>query len=82
MKNTNNKKEKRKVVYIDDGSQIADMSQLDGYGLRAGGGSRSTFKEKFRTYISTGKLMILPMLVTIGIIAAAYLLLYLLLSLV
>ena len=57
------------------------MSALDNYGFRAHGGSKSTFKEKFKTYIDTVKLMIIPMLVTIGIITAAYLLLYLLLSL-
>ena len=81
MKNTNNKKEKKKVVYVDDGSRIADMSQLDNYGMTRRGGGNSTFKEKMQTYFRTVKLMIVPMLVTIGIITAAYLLLYLLLSL-
>ena len=82
MKNTKDKNEKSKTKYVDDGSRIADMSALDNYGFRARGGSKSTAKEKFKTYISTVKLMIVPMLVTIGIITAAYLLLYLLLSLV
>ena len=80
MKDTKNKKQKKKEVYVDDGSRIADMSALDSYGFRARGGSSSTFKEKFQTYIRTVKLMLLPMLVTIGISTAAYLLLYLLLS--
>ena len=80
MKNTKDKNEKSKEKYVDDGSTIVDMSALDNYGFRAGG-SKSTFKEKFKTYIDTVKLMIIPMLVTIGIITAAYLLLYLLLSL-
>ena len=81
MKNTKDKSEKSKEKYVDDGSTIVDMSALDNYGFRAHGGSKSTFKEKFKTYIDTVKLMILPMLVTIGIITAAYLLLYLILSL-
>ena len=81
MKNTKDKSEKSKEKYVDDGSTIVDMSALDNYGFRAHGGSKSTFKEKFKTYIDTVKLMIIPMLVTIGIITAAYLLLYLLLSL-
>ena len=81
MKNTKDKNEKSKEKYVDDGSTIIDMSALDNYGFRAHGGSESTFKEKFKTYIDTVKLMIIPMLVTIGIITAAYLLLYLILSL-
>ena len=81
MKNTKDKNEKSKEKYVDDGSTIVDMSAFDNYGFRAHGGSKSTFKEKFKTYIDTVKLMIIPMLVTIGIITAAYLLLYLILSL-
>ena len=81
MKNPKDKSEKSKEKYVDDGSTIVDMSALDNYGFRAHGGSKSTFKEKFKTYIDTVKLMIIPMLVTIGIITAAYLLLYLILSL-
>ena len=81
MKNTKDKSEKSKEKYVDDGSTIVDMSALDNYGFRAHSGSKSTFKEKFKTYIDTVKLMIIPMLVTIGIITAAYLLLYLILSL-
>lgn len=81
MKNTKDKNENSKEKYVDDGSTIVDMSALDNYGFRAHGGRKSTFKEKFKTYIDTVKLMIIPMLVTIGIITAAYLLLYLILSL-
>ena len=80
MKNTINKeKKKKKTAYVDDGSRIADMSCLDNIGFRGRGGKRSTFKEQFATYISTVKLMILPMLITMAIISAAFLILYLLL---
>ena len=79
MKKEKNKKEKSKIVYVDDGSRIADMSQLRGPGFKASG-RRSTFREQLATYLSTVKLMIMPMFITIGIITAAFLLLYILLS--
>ena len=78
--NTKDKNDKSKEKYVDDGSTIVDMSALDNYGFRAGG-SKSTFKEKFKTYIDTVKLMIIPMLVTIGIICVAFGLLYLMFEL-
>lgn len=82
MKNTKNKKDKRRVVYIDDGSQIADMSGLYGSGAGENGKrKRSTFKEQFNTYISVVKVMILPMLTVMGIITLAYLVAYIILSL-
>lgn len=81
MKNSKNKKDKRKIVYVDDGSQIADMSGLYGSGIRDNGTrKRSTFKEKFETYISVVKMMFLPMLTVMGIITLAYLVLYIILS--
>lgn len=75
MKNKKKKSEKPKVVYIDDGSTIADMSALGGSPTRR----RSTFKEQFKTYIDTVKLMFVPMLIVLGIIAVSYLLLYIIL---
>ena len=77
MKDPKNKKSKNKTVYVDDGRRIADMSGL--YGSSPAGRNTSSFKEQFKTYISTVKLMIVPMFITIGIIAAAFLLLYILL---
>ena len=45
------KKKEQKIVYIDDGSTVADMS-----GTRKGPPRRkSTMKEKWKTYITTVK---------------------------
>jgi hypothetical protein len=75
-----NKKKKEKTVYIDDGSTISDMSALGGRSYRRDGSfGRPTFRDCFRTYICAVKMMLLPMLVTIGIIAVAFLLIYLIL---
>ncbi len=56
------RKREQKIVYIDDGSTVADMS-----GTRRGNGQRkkSTAREKVRTYFSVVKRMILPMLCTL-----------------
>lgn len=74
------KKKKEKVTYIDDGRTIADMSNV-GYGRYTNkeGKRRSTAREKWRTYWEAVKMMFVPMLVVIGIISAAFLLVYLLL---
>ena len=72
---SNKKSKKPKTVYIDDGSTIADMSALGGSHPR----KRSTLKEQFKTYIDTVKLMFVPMLIVLGIIAVSYLLLYIIL---
>ena len=77
----NKKDKKSKPIYIDDGSTVADMS-----GVRRGGtpGSsssrpRATFKEQFRTYTDAVKMMFLPMLAVLGIIALAFLIVYIML---
>ena len=75
MKNKKKKSEKPKTVYIDDGSTIADMSAFGASRPRR----RSTFKEQFKTYIDTVKLMFVPMLIVLGIIAAAFLFVYIIL---
>ena len=71
MKNKKKKSEKPKVVYIDDGSTIADMSAIGGSRPRR----RSTFKEQFKTYIDTVKLMFVPMLIVLGVMTVLYVLL-------
>ncbi len=67
-------KKKKKDVYIDDGRTIADMSMLrGGYNrpVKKGG-----FKEQLHTYLDACKMMLIPMLVTIGIISIAFLIIY------
>ncbi|MBE6563047.1 MAG: hypothetical protein E7660_04860 [Ruminococcaceae bacterium] len=72
------KRKKEKVVYIDDGRTIADMSNVTGAGrLQLPG--RSAYRpaprvrDVLRTYFSAVRMMFLPMLVVIGFIAAAFL---------
>ena len=79
------KPKKEKIVYIDDGSTVVDMSALDE--------SRRMFKRKdpderqrpkvlehFKTYFQSVKIMILPMLVVVGLISVVFLLLWLLMG--
>ena len=84
-----NNKKKEKVVYIDDGSTIADMSGIGGKksekkaqqnkfnpnGIRP----RATFREQWKTYTDAVKMMFLPMLAVLGMLAIAFLLVYLIL---
>ena len=71
------RKKKPKVVYIDDGRTIADMSNV-GYGTpKAPRATGSTARDKWRTYWEAVRMMLVPMLVTLGIITVAYLLLFL-----
>ena len=85
------KKKKKKQTYVDDGRTIADMSSMYGNRSRQSGGSspRGAFnfrpghtpKDWAKTYWEAVKLNIIPMFVTIGIICAAFALLYLILEL-
>jgi len=77
------KPKKERPVYYDDGRSLADMSALD----RAQGRTpkeerpaprpRASFREQLSTYFAAVRMMILPMLVTMGIIALAFLLIWL-----
>lgn len=88
------KKKKEKVVYIDDGSTVFDMSGLrqtkkpfapdiHGYGTPKKKRQKppSRFRAILNTYFDSVKLMLLPMLVFIGIIAVAFFFLWLIFSL-
>ena len=81
MSDKEKKKKKEKVVYVDDGRTIADMSGvgLGGYSSK-NGRRRSTAREKWRTYWEAVKMMFVPMLVVLGIITVTFLLLYLAMS--
>ena len=73
-------KQENKTVYIDDGTSFADMSAFRrGDPSKNNGREHATLKEMFETYINAVKLMFLPMLAVLGIIALAYLILYFLL---
>ena len=94
MSKDNKKKKKVKTKYYDDGSTIVDMSAIDSYRPRAfgsrpaseikydkNGKPESRFRASVRTYFQTVKLMLGPMFITIGIISAAFLIVWILLSL-
>ena len=76
-----NKKKKQKVTYIDDGSSIADMSGVGGKKNKTPNTPRprATFKEQWQTYTDAVKMMFLPMLAVLGMLAIAFLLVYLIL---
>ncbi len=80
------KKKKEKVIYVDDGRTIADMSNVNGLKKPKGNtqgqvpeylgntrGRKSTYKDRWNTYWSAVKMMFLPMLVTVGILCVAFL---------
>lgn len=69
-------KKKEKIIYIDDGRTIADMSGVtDGFRF-AKTRSRSTAKEKWQTYWGTVKMMLLPTLVFGGALLIIFLVMY------
>ena len=69
------KKKKEKVVYVDDGRTIADMSGLSG-GKRLRHDSGSTWKDKWFTYWDAVKMMFLPMIYVICGLIILYMLVY------
>ena len=70
-------KKKKKITYIDDGRTIADMSALGGK-KNTDKKQRSSFKSQWQTYCDTVKMMFVPMLIVLGIIAIAFGIVYLL----
>ena len=67
-KKNKKKSEKQKITYIDDNSTIVDMCGTKNQPKR----SKATFKEKARTYFSTVKKMVLPMLATLLAFTVVY----------
>ena len=79
MENKKENKKKNKVVYIDDGSTISDMSGVGKSKAKREPRQRATYREMFQTYIAAVKMMFLPMLAVLGIIALAFLIVYIIL---
>lgn len=76
------RKKKEKVVYVDDGRSLADMSGVSSPGLSGKSGQyRAGFKEQWQTYLSAVKMTVKPMLLVIAALCVAYGILYLLFSL-
>lgn len=68
------KKNKKKVVYYDDNSTIADMSAVSGKKGKSNHGSKmpSTFKDKWNTYWNAARSMVFPMLLALFVLAVIY----------
>ena len=81
MSKKDNKKKKQKVVYIDDGSSLADMSGVGGGKKKTPNTPRprATMKEQWQTYTDAVKMMFLPMLAVLGMLALAFWIVYILL---
>ena len=80
-KNKKNKKKKQKPIYIDDGSTIANMSGIGSSRSPRLEGARpnASLKEQFKTYTEAVKMMFLPMCAVLGLLALAFLIVYILL---
>ena len=72
------KKKKEKVKYIDDGRTIADMSAFSKNKKGKDGfvAPPSTFKDKWKTYWSAVKSMLIPMFITLGVLTVLFFLAY------
>jgi len=66
------KKKKEKIIYIDDGRTIADMSSVPGGSKFSRSGTSSSVKEIWRTYWSATKMMFVPTLLAVGLILVAF----------
>ena len=71
-------KKKEKVIYVDDGSTVADMSGVSGPRL----GNRNPYKpapsakEVWKTYWNAVKMMIGPMITVICALGVIYMIVY------
>ena len=76
-------KKKEKVVYIDDGRTIADMSGVDRGASRffSDTPSYSSFKDKWLTFWDAFRMMLLPTLVFGGALALLFGIMWLLFKL-
>ena len=76
-----NKNKKEKIVYVDDGSTIADMSGVKDRRLPGGDPlrPRATAKQKWDTYWNAVKMMFGPMLVVLVGLCILFMIGYLLL---
>ena len=69
-------KKKEKIVYIDDGRTVADMSNVSGPRLsRNSLRPRSSLKDQWKTYKAAVKMMLGPMMVVICGLIIVYMLL-------
>lgn len=67
------KTKKEKIIYIDDGRTIADMSNVSKGRDWTKHGTTSSFGDIWRTYWGAVRMMLKPTLVAVGFILAIYL---------
>ncbi len=80
-------KKKEKIVWVDDGRTIADMSGISGKGYTPPADNKHSkplrysapMSEKLRTFFDAMGFMLLPTLAIVGLLCAAYLIVYILL---
>lgn len=73
------KSKKEKVIYIDDGRTIADMSGVSGGAPQwTKRGTSSSVRDILRTYFGAMRMMLLPTLAACGFLLAAFLIVALL----
>lgn len=72
MRKDNKKQKKEKIIYIDDGRTIADMSDVKGGTDWIKKGTTSSVKDIWHTYWSAVGMMIRPMLVVVGFLLAVF----------
>lgn len=82
-KKNGKKQKKEKIVYVDDGSTVVDMSALDSSRGKVARepvehSSRPRWRQIIDTYIESVKMMLLPMLVFMGAITVVFLIVWLL----
>ena len=72
------KEKKEKIIYIDDGSTVADMSNVQGSRFsRDPMKPRSSLKEQWQTYKAAVKMMFGPMLIVSCALIVIYLVIWL-----
>ena len=64
---------KEKITYIDDGRTIADMSNLPPRAQWTKQGTTSSFRDIWRTYGQSTKMMLKPTLIAVGFLVVVYL---------
>lgn len=78
------RKKKEKIIWVDDGRTIADMSAVPGSSTPAASPSSpsrysASWREKLGTFFDAMGFMLLPTLAMVALLAAAFLVVYILL---
>ena len=68
------KKKKEKIIYVDDGRTIADMSNVSASHLRkrVPGRPSASFREQWDTYWGAFRMMLLPTLAIAGALVVVF----------